>query len=750
MTSPSPAEPLTASMLDACSREPIHLPGAIQGHGALLTIRTADRAVLQVSASCAEWLGAGPQMLLGRDLADTLPELAVAIASAERGAEEVRISGRALQLSLTTRDGLMLVEVEDAERWDAPALTALRESPNLLRAVTLAVDEAAACEAAAAGVHRLTGYDRVMIYRFDAEGNGEVVAERINPRVASFLGQHYPASDIPLQARAMMMATRVRQISDSGAAPVPLVPRDNPLDGKPLDLGTCSLRAVSPIHLEYLRNMDVGSSLTAAIVVGDRLWGLVACHHLEPRYAPRWMRGQAESIAIALAGALGASDRERHLRAQIEADHLQRDLLSGLTIEAASDWTAELMRNPRLLGALGASGAVLAYQGATQIQGRVPGERTVDRILEWLRSRMTGAVFDTDSFRATLPVLPPDTDACGLLALRIEPGKPHLLVWFRPEQVRTVIWAGDPAKSPHAGHPADGRLNPRTSFAAWQERVRGRSRAWTVEDRQAAMAIGANLRHVVGRIYGMQRALARSNRELTAFAHAAAHDLQEPLRTVAGSCAIMRKHLTRIAEDLDEKASRSLLEFMGLAEDGAHRGQQLIKDLLEFAQIGAEDRPAERVSLATVCEEAIASLRSAIDEAQAVVEIGPLPAVQGHRRQLTQLIQNLVSNAVKYRGDRTPRIAITSQRRSDAWEISVADNGIGIEPRFHDAVFVIFKRLHGKGRYAGTGVGLALCRKVVEQHGGRIWIESAGGAGSVFRFTIADLHDAQAAAGASA
>ena len=757
MTAPEANPPVeanasvTASMLDACSHEPIHIPGAIQAHGMLLTIRTADQVVLQVSATCADWLGLEPDALLGSPLGNTLPELAAAISSAEHGAAVVSVAGRALQLSLMVREGLLLIELEPADRWDATAMAALREAPDLLRAVTLATDTTAACVAAADGVQRLSGYDRVMIYRFDEEGNGEVVAESVNPGVPAFLGQHYPAADIPLQARAMMLATRVRLISDSGGQPIPLLPRDNPLDGKPLDLGICSLRAVSPIHLEYLRNMEVGGSLTAAIIIGERLWGLIACHHLTPCYSPRWLRSQAEAVAHALAGALAAGDRARHLRAQVEADRLQRDLLSGLTIDGTADWTAELMHNPRLLDALGASGAVLAYQGATLVSGVVPGERVVDRILEWLRSRMESALFDTDSFRGVLPVLPADATACGMLALRVELGKPHLLVWFRPEQVRTVIWAGDPTKSPHAGRTTDGRLNPRTSFAAWQEQVEGRSRAWSVEERQAATAIGANLRQVVGRIFGMQQALARSNRELTAFAHAAVHDLQEPLRTVASSCVIMRKHIGRIADGLDENTRRPLLEFMGLAEDGAYRGQELIKDLLEFAQIGAENRPADRVSLAKVCEEALTALRSAVEESGAVIEIGPMPAVQGHRRQLIQLIQNLVGNAVKYRGDQPPRITISSRRRADAWEISVVDNGIGIEPRYHDAVFVIFKRLHGKAKYPGTGVGLALCRKVVEQHGGRIWIESQSGAGSVFRFTITDLHEAaEAAVGVSA
>nr|ACS68544.1 sensory transduction histidine kinase [uncultured bacterium FLS18] len=223
--------------------------------------------------------------------------------------------------------------------------------------------------------------------------------------------------------------------------------------------------------------------------------------------------------------------------------------------------------------------------------------------------------------------------------------------------------------------------------------------------------------------------LARSNRELQEFAHAASHDLQEPLRAVSGFCQLLRD---RYSGKLDVQAD----EFIGFAVDGAHRMQKLINDLLAYSRVGAQGDASEPTDSSAIFDQAVTNLHAAIQESGAKVTQTGLPIVTADPSQLIQLLQNLIGNAIKFRGERTPEIHVEASRKVDDWLFSVRDNGIGIEPRHAERVFLIFQRLHAQTKFPGTGVGLAICKKIVERHGGRIWIEPRSEDGTVVLFTI--------------
>lgn len=223
--------------------------------------------------------------------------------------------------------------------------------------------------------------------------------------------------------------------------------------------------------------------------------------------------------------------------------------------------------------------------------------------------------------------------------------------------------------------------------------------------------------------------LARSNAELEQFAYVASHDLQEPLRAVASCVQLLKK---RYEGKLDERAE----EFITHAVDGTKRMQSLIMDLLAYSRVSTHAHAFERVECEAVLEEALANLTVAIGESGAVVAHDPLPVVQADGAQLAQLFQNLIGNALKFRADRRPEIRLAVRPAVDGWLFSVADNGIGIEAQYFERVFRVFQRLHTRTRYPGTGIGLAICKKIVERHGGRIWIESQPEQGSTFYFTL--------------
>jgi light-regulated signal transduction histidine kinase (bacteriophytochrome) len=252
-----------------------------------------------------------------------------------------------------------------------------------------------------------------------------------------------------------------------------------------------------------------------------------------------------------------------------------------------------------------------------------------------------------------------------------------------------------------------------------------------LEDIETERITAAEAKALLESVKRTAEELERSNKDLEQFAYVASHDLQEPLRAVSGFVALLQH---RYGDSLDDKAR----EYIGAAVDGAQRMQTLIDDLLEYSRVGTGGRTLEPTSARTALDRAIANLDASIREAEAVITADPLPVVPADGVQLAQLFQNLIGNAIKFRSDRPPSIHVACQHRRGSWIISVQDNGIGIERQYAERIFLIFQRLHTRRNYPGTGIGLAICRRIVERHGGRIWVESQPEQGATFSFSIPD------------
>lgn len=494
--------------LSNCEREAIHLAGSIQPHGALLLVREPDLVVVQASANAGAMLGV--EGVIGRRLRDLGGDLGAALLprtleplDGVPAAMRVRAGKpeRAFDALLhRPPGGGVVVELE-------PAL----EQPDIARRVETALQAFLSCyalkplaEEAVQVFRDITGHDRVMVYRFAEDGDGEVFAEQRRGDLEPYLGNRYPASDIPQVARRLYERNRVRVVADAAYVPVPLEPRHNPLTGAELDMSFCLLRSVSPMHLQYMRNMGVGASLVCSILVGGRLWGLVACHHDTPRRVPLAVRAACDLLAEALGTRIAALESFVQAQAELSVRRLEQRLVEAISRDG--DWRASLVDSPAtLLQPLGAGGAALYFEGTIQTLGNVPGTPALRDLGAWLDAQPRSnqetpgrnAPIHTASLRAVAPHLDQLTPvAAGVLAVPISAAPGEYLVWFRPEFPRTVVWGGNPNKAMEVTDDI-GTLSPRRSFAKWHQLVEGCAEPWTPKDLATARLIGDSVSDVV-------------------------------------------------------------------------------------------------------------------------------------------------------------------------------------------------------------------------------------------------------------
>ncbi|GAA4841410.1 hypothetical protein GCM10023221_19170 [Luteimicrobium xylanilyticum] len=534
MTSPTDAEPgpfLAPGEpvdLDNCEREPIHIPGLIQPRGALVVVDETDGAVLQASANLRDLTGTGHEEALGRPLRHVLGDDGDALLEHARGRGDLashnpvqvgtpHAPGRRLDAVLhrpPLPDGSGGVLVVELEPGDADRTLGFSDSYRRVRGALADLERAATLdalfEATARHVRALTGFDRVMIYRFDRDYNGEVVAEARTPALNAFLGLHYPASDIPAQARALYEKNWIRLIADVGYEAVPVVPTDLPTTGQPLDLTYSTLRSVSPIHLEYLGNMGVRASMSISLLRDGRLWGLIACHHYAGPHEPSYeVRSAAEFLGSTLSVRLVAQAEEERAAATTRSAALLADLVATSTDEDAPLATL-LTQDDRLVDALGADGAVVAAEGRVTGRGEAPDADGAAPLLAWV-ARNGGEVVATDSLARDAPdVAAALPGVAGVLAVALPDGQ--AVMWLRGEVQRTVDWGGDPHNKAIARREgAEVRLSPRKSFERWREIVGGRSAAWSTSELESARALR---RHLVEVLYRRGRREVRATESL--------------------------------------------------------------------------------------------------------------------------------------------------------------------------------------------------------------------------------------------
>ncbi|MGU3495636.1 HWE histidine kinase domain-containing protein [Xanthobacteraceae bacterium A53D] len=494
--------PLTVDLTN-CDREPIHIPGSIQPQGCLIACAADAVTIERHSTNAAEMLGLPAGSINGARL-DTIvgPKIAHDLRNALTSVSDparpalllgVEINGRAFDIAVHRHKGAAIIELEpppsgkqmspvELARALVSQLSRLQDEKQLLRRTTRLVQA-------------LLGYHRVMIYRFEHDGAGKVVSEAKTGELESFLGQYFPASDIPKQARELYRKNTLRIVSDTAGHFIPI---DPVLDasGEPLDLSFSHLRSVSPIHCEYLRNMGVSASMSLSIIVGGELWGLIACHH----YAPRVL-SMSERIGAEMFGEFFSLHLEAvNQRAKLETATRARTTLDGLLRHASRH-----MDLPDLLGStlpdfralMPCDGIGLWINGRWSGDGTTPPETAIPALARFVAGGGDGRVWATHALGQVLPEAAAySPDVSGVLAISLSQRQQDYLFYFRKEVVQTLDWAGNPDKHYQTGIHGD-RLTPRKSFAIWKQTVEGQSTPWTAADREIAEAARTALVEIV-------------------------------------------------------------------------------------------------------------------------------------------------------------------------------------------------------------------------------------------------------------
>ena len=778
--------------LTNCDREPIHVPGAVQPYGVLLSLQAPALTILQISASALAMLGHSPVDVLGRPLRDVLGASLEAdvrrmlLAPSGRGDSRLSVSVNGapslFDAIVYQSEGIVILELE-------PAISAEHLTVDRISAVMRATVQKLECaesmselaQGVASELRDLTGFDRVWVYRFHPDWHGEIIGEAKRADVESWMGMHYPASDIPAQARALFLRNWLRVIPDVAFVPSSLVPVDNPLTGAPLDLGGSLLRSVSPIHVQYLRNMGVKASLVISLIHRGKLWGLISGHHYAgPKRISSAERSLCEFLAQALSLQIGVTDRldERAYTLEIRThqSRLVEQLNSNDGIRAALMSGAVTM-----LDLVTADGGLYVHDGEIARIGVTPLAPELASLVEWLRDR-TDDFYETTSLAADFPPAANfAATASGVLSFPLTRDRRDLLVWFRGELRQTVRWAGDPRKPVTIAPDGSARLHPRGSFELWEELSRGTSQPWRTIERDAALdlrraLLDRQIRHAEHtaalneellasniqleesaaelQVHALELSRQRehleilharerearteaegANRAKADFLTIMSHELRTPLNAIGGYAQLISLGI-RGAVTADQQADLERIQINQRHLLG------LINSILNFTKLEA----GQIVITPTVVR--VAEVLSGVDALvgpqmrakQLNFTVSTCAAdieVHADEEKLRQILINLLTNALKF----TPagEVSIWCDAHDATATISVSDTGRGIPRAQISSVFEPFVQIDRQvtpEHEQGVGLGLAISRELARAMRGDLTVASIVGEGSTFTLTL--------------
>lgn len=748
-------------------RQPIQFIDRIQPYGVLMAIEESTLNILRVSQNTKDYFRLSAQEIVGQCLSEilassTLAELTTALnsdnleainpfsATLKAQSDRSHLATARFLATAHRTDEVVILELE-------PLLTS-QPSPsdelyrqlkraivNIKRASTLQE----LYQNVAREVRTVTEFDRVMVYRFDSDYSGIVVAEDCNPGLESYLGLHYPAVDIPTSARSLFLSNWLRTIPDIDYEPVPLVGADP--TNAPLDLSRAMWRGVSPCHLEYLQNMGVSATLTISLMDGDRLWGLIACHHYTPKFVGYQTRKTCELLGQIISLELVLQQERQWQQYRDRIDRIEKDFRQDLA-KSPDRIEAVLRRNQNaLLDLVEAQGVAIVLDSQIVCVGQTPAPHEVRALLAWWGANFQQEVFQTDALVRDYP----DADRFahkpgGMLAISIalKETSYHIL-WFRPQQSYTVNWGGNPNEAIALMPDGIVRLSPRGSFCLWQEMVQGYCLPWKPIEIEAARELRHSL--LIAALEASQIALRQAAAEANKASQAKSeflanmsHEIRTPMNAILGFTQLLEMTA------LEPKQQ----EYLHAIAHGGENLLAIINDILDLSKLEAGELKlnAGDFDLKTTILNLIGLFQAPANAKglSLTVEIAPdVPErLIGPSDRLRQVLTNLIGNAIKFTSVGGVELSVALAADSpaqlddfDDWTVQllfrVRDTGIGLAPGDCTRIFEPFTQVDASStrKYEGTGLGLTICRKIVTLMGGEIGVDSRLGEGSTFWFS---------------
>ncbi|MBD2448540.1 response regulator [Nostoc sp. FACHB-152] len=764
--------------LTNCDREPIHIPGLIQPHGILLTLSEPQLEILQVSENIAQLLGITAESLLGQPLTrllspakvkeiaqslkhsnlEVFSPLELRIHSVSTSTTQQKMHSQNFKGILHRSDGVLVLELEPSTVTKSKQLLKfyhlLKQAIAQIRQTETFND---LVETLVKQVRQITGFDRVMVYQFATDNSGIVVAEDKAEHLETYLDLHYPASDIPQQARQLYYENWLRLIPNANYQPAKLIPTDNPVSGTPLNLGNAHLRSVSPLHIEYLQHMGVTASMSISLINEKRLWGLIACHHYTPKYVDYETRKACEFLGQFASVELVYQQEQDLNRYRSQVKAIQEQLRQAFGQEVSFIEPVLRRNEVELLNLVHAQGAAIILDNEVSLLGQTPSSDEVQALMSWLSQQERQDWFVTDSLSQLYPQAKKFAAiASGILAISIIPRqKSYHIVWFRPEQIQTVNWAGDPHKPVSVSNNGEMRLTPRKSFQLWKQTVQATSLPWQPVEIEAALEMRNTFMLAVLEFsqVALEQAAERAaiaNRAKSQFLAKMSHELRTPLNAILGFTQLMAR--------TDDTPSEFREHLSIISRSGEHL-LTLINDVLEMSRIEAGQ---------LILTESYFNLHRLLSSIKDMFALRAsekglnlttqwdtnLPCyVYGDEAKLRQILINLLGNAIKFTTKGTITLRVRTVLLSDSatsqipiiLHLEVEDTGCGIAPTDIESVFEAFMQTQ-RGRHAqGTGLGLSISRQFARLMGGDITVQSTLNQGSTFKSQVllhlADLGD---------
>ncbi|MDY0780141.1 ATP-binding protein [Tenacibaculum sp. IB213877] len=733
--------------LENCEDEPIHIPGLIQPHGFLISVDSKLSVINVCSKNTKDYLNLTYQQILGKKIDTFFNEEFLSkyytFKKDTSGSFKIfnfSFNERLFSISFHHSNNSVIIEGEPTENQFDKDNQLYNSSKQLLSYIEDTSTLKELCNSVALAIKNITNYDRVMVYRFDAEYNGEIIAESREEHLEPFLGLHYPHTDIPAQARELYIKNPLRIIGDVDYEPVELYTY-NSSSIENLDLSLSILRSVSPIHIQYLHNMGVGATLTVSLIHKGKLWGLIACHHYSPKYLSQDIRN-----TVKLHGHFITSQIDvRLLNEQYEIARKANAAVESLTSKKLvfdRSSIIQLFKEKHIISLCNSTGVSAFISGKLYTYGETPTNEEIELLGEFLYNFSNNGRFVTHSLSHVASDLKSISEAFPGINYFSLGNEADFIIWYRNPTIKDIHWAGDPNKSIEKDKNG---LSPRKSFEKFTENVKDTSKPWL----EAELAASTNFFnffqiHIRSILLNEEKETQRklgeilkeTNAELENINWISTHDLQEPLRKIRMMASTLLR--TNTNNPLPDNVHNKIIKMQNSAE----RMQTLISDILKYTKANVETPDFEIVDIHNLLLQTKEEIKDTLIDANATLKIESLPNIKGVPFLLKQLFLNTIYNSLKFRDpQRPPEIVIKSGENSFD-EIStygmyhiieVTDNGIGFNNAYKEKIFKIFSRLNSKSDYSGSGIGLALCKKIMTKHKGLIDASGELGEGATIK-----------------